>query len=489
MSPLTANQQQMLADNAWLHFCQMGNFVSTNARPLVLVRGEGSRLWDHEGREYLDALSGLFTVNVGYGRHEIIDAIAQQLQSIAFVSPFGFPSLPLLELAGKLAAIAPTGPASRSFFVTSGSEAVEAALKMAKAYQRKQGFPERTKVVARRGSYHGVTMGALSATGVPEYRKGFGPLVPGARHVPPPYPYRCRHCAQCSACTGGCADDFEEILEFEDPTTVAVVIMEPVQNSGGALVTPPIYIQRVRELCDHYGIVLVADEVINAFGRVGGWFGSSELGLRPDIVTVAKGITSGYAALGAVIASKQIADAFLGTDDNKFMHGSTFGGHVGSCAAALATLGILEREQLPERSRQVGAWLLQRLREVFADHPNVGDVRGKGMFIAIELVRDRETRESLSQEVQLMEWLSDQLLQHGLICRADDRMEPVIQVAPPLVMTMEELDLLVHRLTDVLHVLGRRLDSVPARYAAVPLPAASAVPPVATPARSPSIAA
>lgn len=477
MFSLTATQQQALADNVWLHFFQMGHMACTSARPTVLVRGEGSRVWDQEGNEYLDGLSGLFTVNVGYGRREIAEAAAAQLAEIAYVSPFSFPSLPMIDLSARLATIAPTGPRSRIFLTTGGAEAVETALKLAKAYQRRRGFAERTKVLARRSAYHGTSMGALSVNGVTSIRNGFGPLVPGARHVPVPYTYRCDYCVGgCvgDACARRYADEVERLIEFEGPETIAAIIMEPVQNSGGALVSPPAYLRRVRELCDRHGIVLIADEVICGFGRVGGWFGSSELGLRPDIVTCAKGLTSGYAPLGAAIVCAEIADAFVSASDaDKFMHGITFGGHPAACAAALANLDIIEREGLTDRARVMGDYMMRELRAAVGDHPNVGELRGMGMFMALELVRDRTSRESLGEE-KLMGWLSDQFKRRGLICRADDRLEPVIQLAPPLVITQEEADRCVAIVADALHALGRKLGTAPVLHA-LPIPVPQAV--------------
>lgn len=464
MVSLDHDRQQALADNVWLHFFQMGHMSSLGARPTVLVRGEGSRVWDQEGNEYLDGLSGLFTVNVGYGRREIADAVAAQLDAIAYVSPFSFPSLPLINLSARLAAIAPTGPRSRVFLTTGGSDAVESALKIAKAYQHRRGNAERTKVIARRSAYHGTSMGALSVNGVTSIRNGFGPLVPGARHVPLPYSYRCDYCGgDCvgDACALRYATEVERLIEFEGPETIAALIMEPVQNSGGAIVSPPAYLRRVRELCDRHGILMISDEVICGFGRVGGWFGASEMGVSPDIVTCAKGLTSGYAALGAVLVRGEIADAFVGEGDaDKLMHGITFGGHAAACAAALANLAILEREGLTDRSRAMGDYMMRELRAAVGDHPNVGEVRGMGLFMAVELVRDRTTRESLAEE-RLMGWLSDQLKGRGLICRADDRLEPVIQLAPPLVITREEADRCVAIVAEAVHALGRRVGSVP----------------------------
>jgi adenosylmethionine-8-amino-7-oxononanoate aminotransferase len=468
MSPVDPALQQALADNVWLHFFQMGHFASTSARPTILTRGEGSRVWDQDGNAYIDALSGLFCVNAGYGRHEIVAAMTEQLNSIPYVTPFSFPCLPQIQLAARLAQISPIGPRTRTFFTTGGSDAVETALKLAKAYQRRRGFPDRHKTISRRVAYHGTSMGALSVNGLTGTRNGFGPLVPGARHAPLPYRYRCDYCALSSACAGTCADEIERLVEFEGPETVAAIILEPVQNSGGVIVPPPGYLQRVRQICDRYGIVFIADEVICGFGRVGAWFGSAALGLTPDVMTCAKAITSGYAPLGAVMVRPEIADTFLGGEDDKFMHGITFGGHPASCAAALANIDVLEREDLCARSREEGDYLQRELRAAVGAHPNVGEIRGMGLCVALELVRDQATRAPLD-EPQLMGWLSDQCKRRGLICRADDRLEPVIQLAPPLNIPRDDLDQVVAIVADVVHALGRRLGTQPTISAPAPL--------------------
>src|SRR6266487_6024813 len=377
--------QQTFAENVWLHFFQMGHSSSTSARPnTILVRGEGSRVWDQDGNAYIDALAGLFCVNAGYGRREIVEAMVTQMMDIPYVSPFSCPNLPQIKLAGKLAEISPIGARTRTFFVSGGSEAVETALKLAKAYQRKRGFGDRHKTISRRVAYHGTTIGALSVNGLTGVRNGFGPLVPGARHVPLPHRYRCDYCALASRCQGTCADEIERLIEFEGPETIVAIIMEPVQNSGGAIVPPPGYLQRVREICDRYGIVFIADEVICGFGRVGAWFGSSALGVAPDIITCAKGITSGYAPLGAVMVRPEIADLFVGDEGDKFMHGITFGGHPASCAAAVANIEIIEREGLADRARVMGDYMMRELRAAVGEHPNVGDIRGMGLFLPLK---------------------------------------------------------------------------------------------------------
>ncbi len=473
MSPVDSALRQTLADNVWLHFFQMGHLSSTSARPTILVRGEGSRVWDQDGNAYIDALAGLFCVNAGYGRREIVEAVVTQMMDIPYVSPFSFPNLPQIKLAGKLAEISPIGARTRTFFVSGGSEAVETALKLAKAYQRKRGFGDRHKTISRRVAYHGTTIGALSVNGLTGVRNGFGPLVPGARHVPLPHRYRCDYCALASRCQGTCADEIERLIEFEGPETIAAIIMEPVQNSGGAIVPPPGYLQRVREICDRYGIVFIADEVICGFGRVGAWFGSTALDVVPDIMICAKGITSGYAPLGAVMARPEIADLFVGDEGDKFMHGITFGGHPASCAAAVANIEIIEREGLADRARVMGDYMMRELRAAVGEHPNVGDIRGMGMFMALELVRDQASKQPL-EEPNLMAWLSDQFKRRGLICRADDRLDPVIQLAPPLNIPQEDADQVVVIVADVIHALGRKMGTQPTMEA-VRLPQAVAV--------------
>ncbi|MBX6341936.1 MAG: aminotransferase class III-fold pyridoxal phosphate-dependent enzyme, partial [Thermomicrobiaceae bacterium] len=410
----TADLRQAIRENVWLHFYQLHRATDPEQAPII-VRGEGSKVWDTEGKEYIDALAGLFCVNVGYGRREIAEAMMAQLEQIHYVSPFSFPNVPGTVLADRVANLAPTGPDSRVFFVSGGSEAVESALKLAKQYQRRRGQPTRYKTISRRVAYHGTTMGALSVNGLTAIRNQFGPLVPGARHVPPPYRYRCHLCQGRDGCTLACADEVARLIEFEGPETVAALIMEPVQNSGGAIPAPPGYFQRIREICDEYGVVMIMDEVICGFGRTGRWFGSDLYEVRPDIITVAKGITSAYAPLGAAIASRKIAEVFEGPESEPFMHGITFGGHPVSAAAALANLDIMERERLVERSAAMGDYLMQRLQEALGDHPNVGDIRGAGLFIGIELVKDRETKEPMTGE-RLVGWLSDELLRRGVIC-------------------------------------------------------------------------
>jgi adenosylmethionine-8-amino-7-oxononanoate aminotransferase len=474
MSTMPPATQRAIAENSWLHFTQMEQLQKPENQ-IVIVRGENSRVWDQHGTEYIDALAGLFCVNAGYGRRELADAACAQINQIAYVSPFSFPNLPAVELAAKLADLAPLGDAPRAFFTSGGSEAVESALKLAKQYQRQRGFAGRTKTISRRYAYHGTTMGALSVNGLPGIRNQFAPLVPGARHVPIPHRYRCGNCQLAAACTNACTDEIEALIEFEGPETIAAIIMEPVQNSGGAIVPPPNYYKTVRQICDHHGILLIMDEVITAFGRIGAWFGSEIFGVEPDIITIAKGMTSGYMPMGAALVRKGVADAFMGGESDKFMHGLTYGGHPVAAAVASANIDLLDREHLPQRAHDMGNYLTEQLHLALDGHPNVGDIRGMGLFQAIELVRDRQTRQPLEEE-RLMGWLSDQLKRRGVICRADDRLDPVIQLAPPLTIPREDIDEVVGVIAEVLHLLGQRVGSIPKAMSAL-----TAVPRVGAP--------
>ncbi|MCC7161130.1 MAG: aminotransferase class III-fold pyridoxal phosphate-dependent enzyme [Anaerolineae bacterium] len=446
---------QAIKDHTWLHFTQMKNVID-DPSPMVIARGEGSTVWDTRGKAYIDGLAGLFCVNVGYGRQEIIDAITEQLHKISYVSPFSYPNEPAIELAAKLASMSPVGKDARVFFVTGGSEAVESALKIAKQYQRLRGFEGRYKTISRRSAYHGTTMGALSVGGLTGIRKAYEPLVPGARHVPIPHRYRCDYCAAMQDCSGQCTREIENLIEFEDPATIAATIMEPVQNSGGCIVPPMTYYPEVRRLTRENGIVMIMDEVICGFGRTGKMFGTEHWGVQPDMMTLAKGLTSAYYPLGAVIISKEIADTFIGAESQKLLHGITFGGHPVAAAAALANLAIIEREHLVEQAAEKGEYLKAELHKALDHHPSIGDIRGAGLFVGLEFVTDKETRQPM-EGGPMMGWLSDQLLARGLICRCDDRLDPVIQLSPPLVITKEEIDRIVATIQEVVGALEEEL--------------------------------
>jgi adenosylmethionine-8-amino-7-oxononanoate aminotransferase len=417
-----------------------GHFTRLSATTPRIVRGEGAYVYDDAGRRYLDGLSGLFTVQVGHGRRELAEAAARQSELLAYFPIWGYETGPAVDLAARLVGLADHAPLTRAFFTASGSEAVESAWKLARQYFQAVGEHRRHKVISRAFTYHGTSLGALSITGVPAIRAPFEPLVPGAVKVQNTNRYRCVDCSGLAACTLRCADDIALRIEMEGPETVAAVFLEPVQNTGGALTPPPGYFARVREICDRYGVLLVSDEVICAFGRLGHWWGSQRYGYAPDIVTFAKGVTSGYAPMGGMLVADRLAEPFL-ADTSVFLHGHTFGGHPVSCAVALANIDLMEREDLlgnVRRHEDAFTAELEALRAV----PLVGDVRGAGYFRVIELVKDQATRTTFTDDE--CEWLlrgvlSPALFEAGLICRADDRADPVLVLSPPLICGPDEL--------------------------------------------------
>ncbi|MCU1359653.1 MAG: aminotransferase class-III [Ilumatobacteraceae bacterium] len=443
-SDLSARAERHL----WMHFTRLSGFAEHEVP--VITRGEGCYVFDQHGKRYLDGLSGLFTVQIGHGRTELGEAAAKQSSTLGYFPNWSFATEPAIELASRLAALAP-GDLNRVFLTPSGGDAIETALKMSRQYWKMRGQPSRTKMISRYLAYHGTSMGALSLTGVPSIKTPFEPLVPGAIKVQTPYRYRCLDCQNLDACTLRCADDLALRIEMEGPDTVAAVFMEPLQNTGGAFAPPDGYWNRIREICDHYDVLLVSDEVIAAFGRLGHMFGSDRYGYQPDMITFAKGVTSGYAPLGGVMISDRIAEPFLG-DAGAFMQGQTFGGHPVSCAVANANLDILEAEDVCGNVlANEGTFnsMLQTLREI----PLVGDVRGEGYFYAIELVPDQTTRGTFTHEQAnwlLRDHLSPRLYEAGLICRADDRGEPVITLSPPLVAGQAEFDFIVSTLRTAL---------------------------------------
>ena len=454
MTTLSADAHRHL----WMHFTRLGSFAPDEVP--VIARGEGCYVYDQHGKRYLDGLSGLFTVQVGHGRAELAEAAARQAETLAYFPVWSFAHEPAITLATRLAELAP-GDLNRVFFTPTGGDAVETAIKLSRQYFKLRGQPQRTKVISRYLSYHGTSLGALSLTGVPAIKTPFEPLMPGAIKVQTPYRYRCHDCGHLEACSLRCADDLALRLEMEGPDTVAAVFMEPVQNTGGAFTPPEGYFQRVREICDEYGVLLVSDEVIAAFGRYGHMFGSQRYGYQPDMITFAKGVTSGYSPLGGVMISDRIAEPFL-ADTTAFLQGQTFGAHPVGCAVANANLDIFEREDvcghvLANEGRFKA--LIDGLRDI----PLVGDVRGAGYFLAIELVPDQASKGFFTpdqSEWLLRDFLSPRLYDAGLICRADDRAEPVITLSPPLIAGDEEFDFieatLRRVLTDASHEFARR---------------------------------
>ncbi|MCX2954541.1 aspartate aminotransferase family protein [Lentzea sp. NEAU-D7] len=419
-------------DHLWMHFTRHSSLERSPVP--VIVRGEGAYVFDAQGRRYLDGLAGLFAVQVGHGRTELAEAAARQTAELAYFPLWGYAHPRAVELAERMTETSP-GDLNRVFFTVSGGESVETAWKLAKQYFKLTGKPRKHKVISRSLAYHGTSQGALSITGIPAAKQDFEPLVPSAIKVPNTNFYRAPvHQDDYEAYGRWAADQIAQAIEFEGPDTVAAVFLEPVQNTGGCFVPPPGYFQRVREICDEHDVLLVSDEVICAFGRLGHDYGANRYGYRPDMITVAKGLTSGYAPLGAVLASDRLMEPFRkGT--TTFLHGSTYGGHPVSCAVALANLDLMRRDGTYEHvlaNENAFKSTLDKLRDL----PIVGDVRGAGYFYGIELVRDKNTRETFTpdeSERVLRGFLSTALFDAGLYCRADDRAEPVIQFSPPLI--------------------------------------------------------
>jgi adenosylmethionine-8-amino-7-oxononanoate aminotransferase len=427
--------QKLAREHLWMHFTRMGAYDDHHEIP-ILVRGEGCYVWDEQGNRLLDGLSSLFCVNAGHGRAELGEAAARQAKELGFYTNWSYAHPPAIELATRIAELAP-GDLNRVFFTSGGSEAVESAWKLVRAYHKMNGEAQRTKIIARETAYHGTSLGALAITGITELRTQFEPLTPGACHVANTNSYHWPDDRDPL----WAADEIAHRIEFEGPETVAAVILEPVQNSGGCFVPQEGYFQRVREICDEYGVLLISDEVICAWGRLGHWFGCERYGYQPDVITTAKGLTSAYAPMGAMIASDRVAEPFM-QDKATFTHGFTFGGHPLSAAVALANLDIFEREDLCGHVLAKEDEFRQML-DGLHDLPIVGDVRGAGFFQAIELVRDQETREGFSDtesEHLLRGFMSGELYRRGLICRADDRGDPVIQLAPPLIADTQQFE-------------------------------------------------
>ena len=429
--------QQTARDHLWGHFSRLTPGADGVS---VIERGEGCYVWDSNGKRYLDGLAGLFTVQAGHGRAELAAAAGAQAAELGYFPLWTYAHPTAIELAGRLAALAP-GNLNRVFFTSGGSEAVESAWKLARQYFAAIGQPQRRKVISRDLAYHGTTMGALSITGLAAIRAPFEPLVPGTFHVPNTNRYRCRYCAAAPQCTLACADEIEAAILREGPETVAAVYLEPVQNSGGCFTPADGYFARVREICDRYGVLLVSDEVICAFGRLGAMFGSERLGYQPDMITMAKGLTSGYSPLGGVMVGDHIAEPFL-EPGASFLHGITFGGHPVSCAVALANLDVFEergpRRAACWRTRTSSGRPSTRCRTCRSWARS-----GDGLLLwhrAREGPRDQETFDDDEAERLLRGVLTPTLFDNGLICRADDRGDPVIQLSPPLVAGPEQFE-------------------------------------------------
>lgn len=435
--------------NLWLHMSRMGAYSEENEIPII-VRGEGVHVYDANGTKYFDGLSGLFNNTLGHGRTEIAEVAAAQMKELAFFPLWTYAHPRAIELAERLASLAP-GDLNKVFFTTGGAEANESAWKLARQYHKIRGDKDRYKVISRDVAYHGTTMGALTITSLEGYRTPYEPLVPGAVKVPATNFYRAeQHGDDIEAFSLWQAHQIEEALLREGPETVAAVFLEPVQNAGGCFTPPPGYWQSVREICDRYGVLLVSDEVICAFGRLGTWFGGQKYDYVPDIITAAKGITAGYAPMGAMIVSDRIAEPFQHGDE-AFWHGYTWAGHPVTAAVSLKVLEIIENEHILEHVSSNQEYFGEQLNAL-RDIPIVGDVRGTGFFWGVELVKDQSTKETWAGDAAerlLRGYVSPEVFRRGLICRSDDRGDPVVQLAPPLVSTREDIDYMVGVLREV----------------------------------------
>lgn len=424
--------------------------------PLVIKEGRGAHITDASGRRLLDAMAGLWCVNVGYGREEIADAVADQIRKLSFYHSFGsMANEPSILLAERLLELAPW-PMSRVFFGNSGSDANDTQFKLAFTYHRLRGEPERTKIISRRRAYHGVTFGAASATGLEAVHSGFPLPLPGFLHLTPPHHWREGKPGESDDAFGArLADELDETIEAEGPATVAAFIAEPVMGAGGVLVPPESYFPAVQDVLRRHGVLMIADEVICAFGRLGSWFGSERLGIEPDLVTLAKGLTSGYVPMSACLLSDRVDEPFRENADGlTFGHGYTYTGHPVAAAAALANLQILEEEKLIENAARVGESLQRQLRARLADHPLVGEVRGMGLVAAVEIVEDRATKRSFDPSRGVGKQLHQLCLEEGIVVRA---IGDTAAISPPLIIGEPEVDQIAGALEASLARLSREL--------------------------------
>jgi adenosylmethionine-8-amino-7-oxononanoate aminotransferase len=485
-APEALDLQRAAREHLWLHFSRMAGY--RDGEVPIIVRGDGCYLEDINGKRYLDALAGLFSVNIGYGYgEEIGEAAAAQMRELPFYTNWGYAHPRAIELAAEVASLAP-GDLNRVFFVSGGSEAVESAWKLARQYYAARGqqrlraavartggdaptrvdearaiqgsASRRWKAVSRHVAYHGTTMGALSINGIPALRTPFEPLVPEVLHVHNTNRYHRPPDETEEQFTRFLLDDLEHTINTAGPETVAMVIMEPVQNAGGSFTPPEGYWRGVRDICDRYDILLCADEVITGFGRLGAWFGSERYDIRPDLMTIAKGLSSSYASIGAVVASDRVVEPFM-QDTSMYSHGITFGGHPVQAAVALKNIEIMKRDGIVDHVADTQEQFRTTLAQLL-DLPIAGDLRGTGFFYALELVKDKETRTSFDDdecETLLRGFLSPRLFERGLICRSDDRGDPVVQISPPLVAEQQEFDQIVSILGDVLGEAWDRIRS------------------------------
>lgn len=431
-------------DKRQLHPLQHPN---THANPLVIERGEGVYLYTADGRKILDGMAGLWNVDVGYGREELAQAAYDQMKRMAYTSNFaGMTNVPATQLANKLSGYA-YSKLKTTFFTSGGSEANDSAFKIARYYWKRAGKPEKFKIIARQNAYHGITLAATFATGIARYHTMFGPPIPGFSHIVTPYPYRFAGEIKTGETIGlAAARALEEAIQREAPETVAAFIAEPVQGVGGVIVPPDDYFPRIREICDQYGVLFIADEVITGFGRTGELFGLNRYGVQPDILSFAKAITSGYQPLGGNQITDEIYDAIQSAPEaESWMHGYTYSGHATACAVGLRNLELIENEKLVERAKQRGERLLAGLQSL-KEFSVVGDVRGLGLICAVELVTDKESK---TADVALAGKIMRLCMERGLRTRS---LGSTLAFSPPLTITEDEVD-------EIVRILGSALDS------------------------------
>ncbi len=427
--------QATALEHLWVYLREPSD-MAEKGEPQIFVEGKGVHVTDALGNQFIDAMSGLWLKNVGYGRTEIADAAYQQMLQLTYM-PMGTTSEAAVRLSEKIASITP-GDLSRCFFTSGGSESNETAMKLARAYFKRVGEPGRYKFISRKGSYHGATFGTLALGGTGTFPKGdYEPLLGGVFHGPQPNPYRCEYGGSTpEECAERCVKAIEDIILFQGPDSIAAVIAEPVSSPQGAVVPGPNYWPMLREVCDRYGCLLIADEVITGFGRTGKMFACEHWGITPDLMTMAKGITSGYIPMGGAIARKPISDAFVGSAQAAFRHVITFGGHPVAAAASLRNIQIMEDEDMVGNSARMGRYLLDGLEELKEKHSIIGDVRGLGLLCGLEIVKDRETKEYFPADAELSARLTQGFAESGVLLRGGDAMN----VAPPLCVTAGEID-------------------------------------------------
>jgi adenosylmethionine-8-amino-7-oxononanoate aminotransferase len=425
---------------------------SEHAEPVIWARGDGALLWDLNSKEYIDGLSGLWNVNVGHGRGELAEAAAHQMRRLGFASNYtGLANEPAIRLAQRLSLLAYRS-LNTTYFTTGGAESNEAAFKTARFYWKAKGKPDKVTVISREHAYHGVTLAAMSATGLPAYWKMFEPRVPGFLHIPSPYPYRFAHQKPGVSDGVAAADLLEEAILREGPDTVAAFLAEPVQGAGGVIVPQPDYFPRIREICTRHDVLFIADEIITGFCRTGKWFALSHWGVEPDILVFAKGVTSGYLPLGGILVSDPIRSVIeaVPTQD-RWMHAATYSGHPVCCAVGLKNLELMERERLWERAEVMGRRLLAGL-DTLRGLAAVGEVRGLGMMAAVELVADRPTKAPFDPAHKVGPRVKDEALRRGLYLRV---IRDVLCVAPPLVITEAQIERLVNILGEAIAAITR----------------------------------